>query len=113
MSLLDQVVNRAQATIPMNRQVQGLHLAQKVKRVLLGDKQPPTESSLFSMLRGQLGAGSVLAHPAAYPLTTIEPGIACGRLLGGNLSSEIAPAGMLLPRPGRFRISHVLVYSVP
>ncbi len=60
---------------------------------LLGDKQPPTESSLFSLLRGQLGAGSVLAHPVAYPLTTIEPGIACGRLLGGNLSMIAAVMG--------------------
>ncbi|MBK5508726.1 MULTISPECIES: S66 peptidase family protein [unclassified Pseudomonas] len=53
---------------------------------LLGDKQQPTESSFFSMLRGQVKAGSVLSHPVAYPLTTIEPGIAHGRLLGGNLS---------------------------
>jgi muramoyltetrapeptide carboxypeptidase len=60
---------------------------------LLGDKQPPTESSLFNMLRGQVGAGSVLTHPAAYPLTTIEPGIACGRLLGGNLSMIAAVMG--------------------
>eukprot|EP01034_Spumella_vulgaris_P007897 gene7897-10057_t len=60
---------------------------------LLGDKQQPTESSLFSLLRGQLGAGSVLAHPVAYPLTTIEPGIACGRLLGGNLSMIAAVMG--------------------
>lgn len=60
---------------------------------LLGDKQPPTESSLFSFLRGRLGAGSVLTHPAAYPLTTIEPGIACGRLLGGNLSMIAAVMG--------------------
>ena len=60
---------------------------------LLGDKQQPTESSLFSMLRGQLGAGSVLAHPVAYPLTTIAPGIACGRLLGGNLSMIAAVMG--------------------
>ena len=60
---------------------------------LLGDKQPPTESSLFSMLRGQLGAGSELMHPVAYPLTTIEPGIACGRLLGGNLSMIAAVMG--------------------
>lgn len=60
---------------------------------LLGDKQPPTESSLFNMLRGQLSAGSVLAHPAAYPLTTVEPGIACGRLLGGNLSMIAAMMG--------------------
>ncbi|WP_106802536.1 LD-carboxypeptidase [Pseudomonas sp. S5D5] len=60
---------------------------------LLGDKQQPTESSLFSLLRGQLGSGSLLAHPVAYPLTTIEPGIACGRLLGGNLSMIAAVMG--------------------
>ena len=60
---------------------------------LLGDKQQPTESSLFSMLRGQLGVGSVLAHPVAYPLTTIAPGIVCGRLLGGNLSMIAAVMG--------------------
>ena len=60
---------------------------------LLGGKQQPTESALFSMLRGQVGAGSVLAHPVAYPLTTIAPGIACGRLLGGNLSMIAAVMG--------------------
>ncbi|PRA23784.1 S66 peptidase family protein [Pseudomonas poae] len=60
---------------------------------LLGDKLQPTESSLFSLLRGQLGAGSELAHPVAYPLTTIAPGIACGRLLGGNLSMIAAVMG--------------------
>lgn len=53
---------------------------------LLGDKQQPTESALFSMLRGELTSGSVLSHPQAYPLTTLVPGIARGRLLGGNLS---------------------------
>lgn len=60
---------------------------------LLGDKQPPTESSLFSLLRGQLSAGSALKHPVACPLSTIEPGIACGRLLGGNLSMIAALMG--------------------
>lgn len=60
---------------------------------LLGDKQPPTEASLFSMLRGQVTAGSPLVHPVAYPLTTIEPGIAHGRLLGGNLSMIAATMG--------------------
>ena len=60
---------------------------------LLGGKQQPTESALFSMLRGDLGVGSVLAHPVAYPLTTIAPGIACGRLLGGNLSMIAAVMG--------------------
>lgn len=60
---------------------------------LLGDKQDPTESSFFNMLRGHLKAGSVLAHPVAYPLTTILPGIAHGRLLGGNLSMIAATMG--------------------
>jgi muramoyltetrapeptide carboxypeptidase len=60
---------------------------------LLGDKQKPTESSFFNMLRGQVRADSVLTHPAAYPLTTIEPGIAHGRLLGGNLSMIAATMG--------------------
>ncbi|MEB0044512.1 MULTISPECIES: LD-carboxypeptidase [unclassified Pseudomonas] len=60
---------------------------------LLGGKQQPTESSFFSMLRGQLKAGSELKHPVAYPLTTIEPGIAHGRLLGGNLSMIAATMG--------------------
>lgn len=60
---------------------------------LLGDKQKPTESSFFNMLRGQVKAGSVLAHPVAYPLTTIEPGIAHGRLLGGNLAMIAATMG--------------------
>ncbi|MHA6577884.1 S66 peptidase family protein [Pseudomonas yamanorum] len=60
---------------------------------LLGEKQQPTESSLFSMLRGQVKAGSQLTHPVAYPLTTVEPGIACGRLLGGNLSMIAAVMG--------------------
>jgi muramoyltetrapeptide carboxypeptidase len=45
------------------------------------------------MLRGQVKAGSVLSHPSAYPLTTIEPGIAHGRLLGGNLSMLAATMG--------------------
>ncbi len=60
---------------------------------LLGDKEPPTVTSFFSLLRGQLKAGSALNHPAAYPLTTVEPGIAHGRLLGGNLSMIAATMG--------------------
>ena len=40
MSLLDQIITKAQATIPMERQVQGLHLFQKAKRRVVGDKQP-------------------------------------------------------------------------
>ncbi|MET0948102.1 MAG: LD-carboxypeptidase [Pseudomonas sp.] len=60
---------------------------------LLRDKQKPTESSFFNMLRGQVKAGSVLTHPVACPLTTLEPGIAHGRLLGGNLSMIAATMG--------------------
>ncbi|MGE8154957.1 S66 peptidase family protein [Pseudomonas vancouverensis] len=60
---------------------------------ILGDRQPPTEASFFNMLRGQVRAGTVLPHPVAYPLTTIEPGIAHGRLLGGNLSMIAATMG--------------------
>ena len=60
---------------------------------LLGDKQPPTVTSFFNLLHGQLKAGSVLSHPVAYPLTTVEPGVAQGRLLGGNLSMIAATLG--------------------
>ena len=58
---------------------------------LLGNKQPPTESSLLCMLSGQQPA--LLEHPAAYPLTTLAPGSASGRLLGGNLSMICATIG--------------------
>lgn len=40
MSVLDQVLTKVQATIPMQRQVQGLHLFQKAKRRVVGDRQP-------------------------------------------------------------------------
>jgi len=60
---------------------------------LLGDKEPPTVTSFFAMLRGQMKSGSVLSHPAAYPLSTVEPGIAHGRLLGGNLAMIAATLG--------------------
>lgn len=40
MGVLDQVINKAQSTIPMRRQIQTLHLAMKAKRVLTGDNQP-------------------------------------------------------------------------
>ena len=58
---------------------------------LLANKQQPTESSLFRMLSGQQPV--LLEHPAAYPLTTLAPGSASGRLLGGNLSMICAAMG--------------------
>ncbi|MGY2236136.1 S66 peptidase family protein [Pseudomonas gingeri] len=60
---------------------------------LLGDKLPPTESSLFNLLTGQVHAGSLFEHPAAFPLTTVVPGAASGRLQGGNLSLICATLG--------------------
>ncbi|WP_025129294.1 LD-carboxypeptidase [Pseudomonas sp. PH1b] len=60
---------------------------------LLGQKQPPTEASFFNLLRGQVRAGSLLPHPVAFPLTTVEPGIAQGPLLGGNLSMIASTLG--------------------
>ncbi|MDE1166769.1 MAG: LD-carboxypeptidase [Pseudomonas sp.] len=53
---------------------------------LLGNKAPPTESSLLRLLRGQVKAGDTFTHPVAHPLTCIEHGIAAGRLAGGNLA---------------------------
>jgi len=53
---------------------------------LLGGKLEPTVSSLLRQLRGEVGQGDALVHPHAYPLTTALPGVASGRLLGGNLS---------------------------
>lgn len=62
---------------------------------LLGNKLEPTASSLFEQLSGQKGAGDELAHPAAYPLTSVVPGVASGRLVGGNLSLLGATLGTL------------------
>lgn len=62
---------------------------------LLGDKREPTLSSLLQQLRGELGEGDEVVHPAAYPLTTVVSGVASGRLLGGNLSMLGATLGTL------------------
>ncbi|KQU04612.1 cytochrome [Rhodococcus sp. Leaf7] len=40
MSVLDRVLDKARATVPMDKQVQGLRLAQKAKRLVLGERQP-------------------------------------------------------------------------
>jgi cytochrome P450/ferredoxin-NADP reductase len=40
MSVLDQVINKAQSIVPMERQVQALHWFQKTKRLVLGGNQP-------------------------------------------------------------------------
>ncbi|MCX5510630.1 MULTISPECIES: S66 peptidase family protein [Pseudomonas] len=53
---------------------------------LLGAKLEPTVRSLFDQLGGQVVAGDEIAHSAAFALTGIIPGVASGRLVGGNLS---------------------------
>jgi len=70
------------------------------KSDLLTQKQVPTESSLWQMLRGELGAGDLLRHPPAWPLTTILPGQARGRLMGGNLAMISATLGTPYDLPG-------------
>lgn len=62
---------------------------------LLGAKREPTESSLLAQLSGQLGEGDAIAHPADFALSCIVPGVASGRLLGGNLSILGATLGTM------------------
>ncbi|MBA6144606.1 MULTISPECIES: S66 peptidase family protein [Pseudomonas] len=60
---------------------------------LLGGKLAPTESSLLAQLGGRVRAGEQIAHPAGYAMSTVLPGVASGRLLGGNLSMLGATLG--------------------
>lgn len=60
---------------------------------LLGGKLAPTESSLLAQLGGRVRAGEQIAHPAGYAMSTVMPGVASGRLLGGNLSMLGATLG--------------------
>ena len=47
MRVPDQVRTRAQAAIPMRRQIQALHLMQRARRLVVGDGQPRfTESDI-------------------------------------------------------------------
>jgi len=62
---------------------------------LLGAKLAPTESSLVAQLSGALATGDTLVHPAEFPLSSVVPGVARGRLLGGNLSILGATMGTL------------------
>lgn len=63
------------------------------KADLLTQKRAPTESSLWQALRGEIGAGDRLRHPPEWPLTTVVPGQAQGRLMGGNLAMISATLG--------------------
>ena len=59
---------------------------------LLGGKLAPTESSLLAQLGGHVRAGEQIAHQRAA-MSTVMPGVASGRLLGGNLSMLGATLG--------------------
>ncbi|BBH48239.1 LD-carboxypeptidase [Pseudomonas sp. KU43P] len=60
---------------------------------LLGAKLQPTESSLLAQLSGLVGEGDEIVHPSEFALSCVVPGIASGRLLGGNLSMLGATLG--------------------
>ncbi|MFJ4347357.1 LD-carboxypeptidase [Pseudomonas sp. NPDC089401] len=60
---------------------------------LLGAKLQPTEASLLAQLGGHLGEGDAIVHPAQFALNCVVPGVASGRLLGGNLSMLGATMG--------------------
>lgn len=73
---------------------------------LLRDKNEPTESSLFDMLKGRAMAGTWLPHPETYPLTIVNPGIARGKLIGGNLST----IGSTLGTPYEIQTQDVILF---
>ncbi|MFJ3076332.1 LD-carboxypeptidase [Pseudomonas sp. NPDC087029] len=62
---------------------------------LLGAKLQPTESSLLAQLTGRVEEGDEIAHPGEFALSCVVPGVASGRLLGGNLSMLGATLGTL------------------
>lgn len=64
---------------------------------LLTPRLAPTETSLLQMLRGELGEGDCIHHPLDWPLTTLHPGVAEGRLMGGNLTMIGASLGTPWP----------------
>lgn len=52
MNVRDQVIDKAQATIPMERQIQAMHLFQRAKKAVVGDRQPRfTESDIPDVSR--------------------------------------------------------------
>ncbi|WJF92170.1 LD-carboxypeptidase [Paraburkholderia bonniea] len=60
---------------------------------LLIPKQAPTEENVFAMIQGRVAPGVWFKPPAAFPLTALAPGVAAGRLVGGNLSLQCSVLG--------------------
>lgn len=59
---------------------------------LLG-RQEPTEMLAWAMLMGRMGQGSWITAPASGSLIELSPGVASGRLIGGNLALIAALMG--------------------
>jgi muramoyltetrapeptide carboxypeptidase len=53
----------------------------------------PTVPMLFGMLAGAYGEGAEIPSAPGSPLTALSPGVATGRLVGGNLSMMAASLG--------------------
>lgn len=60
---------------------------------LLAGKREPTESSLLAMVGGQMGQGAWITPPIDAQATELLPGVASGRLIGGNLALIAALIG--------------------
>jgi len=60
---------------------------------LLAGKREPTESALFAMVTGQMGQGAWITPPMDARPTELVPGVASGRLIGGNLALIAALIG--------------------
>ncbi len=60
---------------------------------LVTGMKAPTVPMLFGMIAGQYGEGAELPSAPGTPLTALSPGVATGRLVGGNLSMVAASLG--------------------
>src|SRR6185437_3373185 len=60
---------------------------------LTSGMKAPTAPMLFGMIAGQYGEGAELPSAPGTPLTALSPGVATGRLVGGNLSMVAASLG--------------------
>jgi len=60
---------------------------------LLAGKREPTESALIAMVTGQMGQGAWITPPMDALPTELVPGVASGRLIGGNLALIAALIG--------------------
>ncbi len=60
---------------------------------LLVPKLAPTEADVFNMIEGRVTPGMWFAPPPEFALAALAPGVASGRLVGGNLSLQVSLLG--------------------